>query len=517
MATESGLDGAASRLDDLSDAGRLAQVSALDRALRALPGSGPDPRLARARLVRERIQIRELDPRERRPGSYLPAGPLVQTLNLPGLRLEAQLARTADRLEKSADRMLAGMYRPFVNPPSKYMVIDGIRETANCRRVIDRVKTLCDTMPMNAVLRGRIQKGSADASATLARFEDFLVHDVQPKSRGDARPEVATYARLLRDGYGIEDSSAVWEAALLDASRQARREMDSLATAIDTRASGLGMVSILRGTHPTAEDLLPAVRGVIRHAEGFGRRHWPGMPTDSLRVLSLGFGGRVEGQASSYIRPRPLRAASEPAIFGIALVDVNFPGEVQEAFLAQSCFYLDSVLAARYDVPGETMLWNLHRNDPPARLWSAGMVPFRAWGFFGQQLAAASGQFNSRETRLFEAWTRQLVLARGLEDLRLGQRKLGPQEAPTDLSNLTGVDRRECEGDIQKILEQPGREAALAIQLLTLQKHWNALRSLGIPQAQALRRLAGVALYPPSVQARSLGLAGADAPPRSSR
>ncbi len=517
MATEAGVDAAASDLDDLSDAGRTKQKAALDRAIRARSGSSPDARLARARLARERILIHELDPRERRPGAYLPAGALVQTLNLPGLRLEEQLERTADRLEKSSGRMLTGMYRPMVSMPSRYMVIDGNRETANCRRVIERVKTLCDTLPMSPRLRARIQKSSAEASATLERFADFLVHDVQPKSTGDARPGAELFARLLREGYGIEDSASVWEVALLEASQRARMEMDSLAASIDPRTTGLQMVNILRGTHPTAEDLVPSVRGVLRSAEVYFRRRWPGLPVESLELLPLGFGGRVEGQAASYTRPRPLRAATDRALFGIALIDVNFPGEVQEAFLSQSSFYFDSVLAARNDVPGETLLWSLHRNDPPARLWSAGNTPFRAWGYFGQQLASSSGQFTSRETRLFESWTRLLVLARGLEDLRLGRRMMGPQEAPTDLSNLTGVDRRECEGDVAKILEQPGREAATAIQVLALQKHWKALRDRGVPEAQALRRLAGVALYPPSVQARELGLAAATARPRSSR
>jgi len=498
LAAQAGVESALGHLDHLDDATRAKVLKAFDQAIAAQQGGSPDAALLRARLTREKAAWDELDARERMPSRWYPAVALVEALTAPGATFAQQLEWAAGRMQEAPLRF--GEALKHCHHASKYMVLAALRDGDNCLRVVDRIRELCDTLPEAEGVRERMDLGAVGTSTGVRRFGDYLLHELKPSAPAEARPDTADFDRLMRRGYGMTDSPVRLEAELAAAVAEAHSEMDSLAVALHPGRPAGEILQALKGSHPMAEELLASVESIHRSAEGFAKSRWPDLPFEPVEVRPMGFGWRVEGVASTLVRPQPLRAAAQSPAVEVALTDPSFPPDVQEAFLEQSNFYFDTLLAARNDAPGEALLWNLHRSDPPARLWAAGLGPFTAWGMFAQHLAARSGQFSSLETRLFEAWTRLIMLAQGLEDVRLGRHVFTPQEAPGDLSNLTGVDRRQCEGYVQTLLESPGREAAQALQYLSLEREWKRLRGAGAPEGQALRELAKVALYPPSTQ-----------------
>lgn len=341
----------------------------------------------------------------------------------------------------------------------------------------------------------------------IARFEDFLTNDVRPAAKGDARLDTAQYARLLREGYALEEPPAELEARLTSEANVARREMDSLSAGLDPNRPAPQLLEVLKGSHPEAGEVLPAVTAVFRSAESFARNRWPGLPAAPLEIHPLDFAYRIQGQVVAFQRPRPLRAAVEDPTMGVSLVDPNWPSEVQESFLRQLGFCYDSILAARQDVPGETMLWRLHAMDPGGRLWAAGTHTFQAWGVFAQRLGARVGYFSSNESRMFESWNRLTTLARALADVRLGRREVQPEVAVAEIARRTYIDQAQCRGFVKEALENPGRQAAVACRALAYERTFDALRARGMSEAAALRKLADTALFNPSDQARLLGLA----------
>lgn len=501
---EAGLDACGPRLNDCSEAGVRAARSAIRRAQSAVRGTSPDAALLRSRLARESFAWNELDFRVRRPGAVLPLEGLLDALTVQAvpfpMRLEwlgSRLAQVPRRLSLALDSH--GKYAPE-------MVRYGILDAATTLRALERIRRYTDTLEIAPEVQTGIRDACERSRGMVERYSDFLEHDVLPGAAEDARPEPALYRRMLAEGYGFSEDPAALDARLSQAVTAARRETDSLAASLDRSLTAPALLEILKGSHPSATDVLPAVTAVFRGAEEGARMRWPGLPAAPLEVAPMDFGGRVQGQVSAYARPRPLRAATEEPAFCVALVDPAWPSEVQETFLKQLSFYFDSVLAARHDVPGETMLGRVHAMAPGERLWAAGPHTFQAWGVFAQQLASRSGAFVSAESRLFEAWSRLTALARAQQDLRLGRRATDTETAVAEMGKATGIDPSVCRGYLKEILENPGRQAAVALRALAYRGAFDALRERGASETQALSKLAGTALYLPTDQARLLGL-----------
>ncbi|HVP38369.1 MAG TPA: DUF885 family protein [Candidatus Saccharimonadales bacterium] len=499
-----GLDECGPRLNDYSAPGLRALRAAVRRAQAAPHGTGADASLVRARLTREALVWGELGMPDRRPGAFLPTEALLEALTSPSVPLATRMDWAAAQMAQSALRLGQGVERPPAAGGD--LVRDGILDARTARNTIERIRTYADTLGLEPALRDKVLRAAADARSMVDRFEDHLNYDALPAARPDSRPDTATYARLLAEGYALGGPPAALEARLAAAGAATRQELDSLGARLDPSQKASALVDLLGGTHPQAEDLLPAVAGIFRHAESCARERWPGLPTTSLEVRPMEFGHRVQGMVGTYISPRPLRAAVEEPAFAVALVDPGWPPEVQESFLSQLSVYFDSVLAARHDMPGESMLWRMHRADPAERLWAAGPHTFQAWGMFAQRLAARSGCITSTESRLFQAWTRLAVLARGLADVRLGRRATDPDRAAQAISELTGSELDPARGYVKAILDTPGRPAAVALRMLAFENTFDRLLARGGGEAEALRRLAETALFNPTDQARLLGL-----------
>ncbi|MBI5837442.1 MAG: DUF885 family protein [Candidatus Eisenbacteria bacterium] len=501
---EAGLDACGPRLNDCSEAGVRAARAAIRRARSAVRGTSPDAALLRSRLARESFAWNELDFRVRRPGAVLPLEGLLDALTVQAVPFPTRLEWLGSRLGQLPRRLALALESHGKYSPE--MVRYGILDAATTLRALERIRRYADTLEIPPEVQAGIRNGCEQSRGMVERYSDFLEHDLLPGASEDARPEPSLYRRVLAEGYGYPENPATLEAQLSRAVASARRETDSLAACLDRSLGAAALVEILKGSHPGAAEVLPAVTAVFRGAEEGARSRWPGLPAAPLEVAPMDFGGRVQGQVSSYARPRPLRAAFEEPLFGVALVDPAWPSDVQETFLKQLSFYFDSVLAARHDVPGETMLGRVHAAGPGERTWAAGPHTFQAWGVFAQQLASRSGAFVSVESRLFEAWTRLTALARAQQDLRLGQRITDTETAVSEMGKATGIDPSVCRGYLKEILENPGRQAAVGLRALAYRDAFDALRARGASETEALSKLAGTALYLPTDQARLLGL-----------
>ncbi|HEX3762738.1 MAG TPA: DUF885 domain-containing protein [Kofleriaceae bacterium] len=207
------------------------------------------------------------------------ANPMMYA-GLPGGAVDALIKRDFapkhDRLRSMVTR-LRGVPAIFeaaranvVDPPKEFTDVAIARARGTSGFLAGAVATWAhDAAGGDAALLAEFEAANAAAIAASRSFADWLERDLLPRSHGNYALGEARFLELLRDEEMVElplaDLLAKGEANL----KKDREAFVATARLIDPKRTASQVMTLLGDTHPTADDLIPAVGRSLEAARQF--------------------------------------------------------------------------------------------------------------------------------------------------------------------------------------------------------------------------------------------------------
>jgi uncharacterized protein (DUF885 family) len=327
----------------------------------------------------------------------------------------------------------------------------------------DEQRFLLGALPAEAP---RVQASVAAARKAYADYATFLEHDVVPHAKGDFAAGRGFFEFLLREGYFLEESpDALYDLGkrIFDATTA---EMDAVAKRIDPKARGWPEVTrVIKGHHPTADDLIPSYRREVARARQFliDKDVVPFPPGDDCQVQETPPFLRSTTTASYEAAP-PLDPVTR-GFFYVTPVDRTLPRARQEEMLRENDHgdEIDTVVHEAYPghhlqlsfARGNTSLLRKLADAKRAALLGSDLFA-EGWGLYSEELMGELGYYTDEERLMVLEWT-LVRAARVMIDVSLHTRGMGFDEAVKMLTDQVHLEHELAVSEVRRYTQTPGQ------------------------------------------------------------
>jgi len=271
---------------------------------------------------------------------------------------------------------------------------------------------LLDALPGE---KARIERAIADATKAYLELAAFLEKDLLPRASGDFAFGRENFEALLREGYFLDEGAD----ALYDLGKrlfdQTVADLQTVAHRIDPRAkSWFDVTRVVKGHHPTAEELIPSYVREVARARKFlvDKDVVPFPPGDDCRIEETPVFRRATTSVE-YIAAPALDPVTR-GFFYVTPVDRSLPRARQEEMLRENDHgdQVDTVVHETY--PGHHLQLSFGRTYPSIirklsdskRAYVPGGDLFaEGWGLYAEELMSELGYYTDEERLMQLEWT----------------------------------------------------------------------------------------------------------------
>ena len=342
----------------------------------------------------------------------------------------------------------------------------------------DEEKLLLGVLPGD---KENIHAAITGARRAYADYATFLERDLLPRAKGDFAAGRGFFEFLLRDGYFLGESPD----ALYDLGKRifdsTAASMDDVARRIDPRASSWPEVTrVLKGHHPTADDLIPSYRREVIRARKFlfDKDVVPFPAGDDCQVQETPPFERSTIVAEYMVAP-PLDPQTR-GFFYVTPVDRSLPRARQEQMLRENDHgdQVDTVVHEAYPghhlqlsyARGNTSIMRKLADAKRASLLGSDLFA-EGWGLYSEELMSELGYYTDEERLMQLEWT-LVRAARVMIDVSLHTRGMGFDEAVKMLTDQVHLEHELAVSEVRRYTMTPaqplaylvGRERILAMR-----------------------------------------------------
>jgi uncharacterized protein (DUF885 family) len=332
-----------SKLEDLSDSARTAEIAGLHEYLAkfgAVPASDLSEESAgdRAFLIStihgrllelENVQMWRKDP-DHYTGELSYSVFLVMKRNFAPQeeRLKSVIAR-----EQQAPKLFAAARHNLENPPRVYteVALQQLPDTINFFRhdvpaAFPEVK--------DPKLLAEFKQSNDGAVTALEKYENFLQRDLLPVSHGDFRLGAENFSKkLLYDEMVDIPLDHLLEIGYADLHRNQQR-LKEVAAQIDPKHTPREVLGVLQKDHPAPDQLLPAFRGVLGGLKEFiEQHHIITIPSEVLPIVEETPPFERALTTASMDTPGAYETKATEAMFNVTLPDPSWPPQKIEEWM----------------------------------------------------------------------------------------------------------------------------------------------------------------------------------------
>jgi uncharacterized protein (DUF885 family) len=253
-------------------------------------------------------------------------------------------------------------------------------------------------------LQPGLEEAGQAAAAAVEDYIAYLENEVLPRAVGDFAAGRELFDEILRKEHMVNYDADQLLATGREQFRQTQSQMEAVAREIDPNKSVAEILEESKSVHPTAEELLDAVRHEMAKVRQYVIDHEIAtIPEgETLQVIETPEYLRPLIPFGAYLAPGILEEKQE-GIFVVTPVDPNAPAEAQEEKLRGLNSAKLPVLALHEAYPGHhlQLVYANHTETIPRRMGSFLATLFiEGWAFYCEELLEQTGYIAQPVQRL---------------------------------------------------------------------------------------------------------------------
>ncbi len=375
--------------------GLLDRLRFIDRATLAA-NDVCDADLLERRLKWELTDFEHVRSWQRSPGAYLATigGGCNGLVIRDFAPLEDRIASLTSRLG-DAPALLAQAKRNLADP-SLYHVETAIEAGAGMRALFEHDLPKAAEGVTDGAARERFEEANTTALAAVDDFVAWMKAELMPKARDDFAWGAGIMSRLLSETDSIDEPIDVLIRRGEEDLRAHQARLKEVAAKIDPKSKPVEVVDAVSRDHPTPEELLPHVAGLLEELRQFSiDARLCTMPTD-VRIAvkeTPGF-SRMTTQAACST-PGPFERVAKEAYYYVTPPDAAWPAERTESYLKFFNRWSIPGVTAHEAYPGHYVhLTYLHRAESVLGRYLMSITPVEGWAHYVEQLMIEAGYGN---------------------------------------------------------------------------------------------------------------------------
>jgi len=343
-------------------------------------------------------------------------------------------------------------------------------------------------------LRNSILKATQEAEKSFDEYYDFLKEKILPVSKGDFAAGKKLFDYLLANHhqlpYDSNDLVKIGERVI----RETLAELEKISRRIDPGKDWTEIVSEIRKSHPTKENLLSFYQEQMQKSHNYLKdKELVTLPEDEkLEVVESPVFVRHLIPYAAYMSPAPLEK-NQKGFYWVTPVDPSLPAEKQEEQLQGHNIYKSVVTTLHEGYPGHHMqLVISNRNDSKVRRLFGTSVFWEGWALYCEEMMYEQGYYTDIRTRLFQLKDQLWRGCRVVIDVKLHTKKMTFDQAVDMLVNVAKLERVNAIAEVKRYSQDPTQPMSYAIgklEILKLRDEYKKLKGEKFDQKEFHDRL----------------------------
>jgi uncharacterized protein (DUF885 family) len=397
---------------------------------------------------------------------------LFEMLERPGPTNEATALAALARLEAIPGQLL--LARTNLERPSRVATEVAREDARGVGAFLEQHRTFLERYSGDPARTRRAVDQAISAYRSYARWlGDVLL------PRSTASPAIGRdlFRFLLEEDYALPGDIDAVERIGREAFDDARSQLADVAAALGHGEESWPSVgALLKGNHPSGEDLVPAYQDEVKRAKNFlvTRNVVPLPPSDTLVVRETPDFARATTEVA-YDMPPPFETGSATAIMFVTPPDARWPAKKQEQYLREHNHgdIVDTVAHEAY--PGHHLQVSFARRHPSAvRRVVDSDILCEGWALYAEQLMSEEGYFTSEE-RFFQLEWRLVRAARVLIDVGIHTGKMSLEQARSLLVDEVHLEPVLASSEVRRYALSPTQPLSYVVgesQIRAMRERW---------------------------------------------
>lgn len=330
---------------------------------------------------------------QRAPGSYL--GTIGSGCNGLVIRDFAPLSERISALAARLDAVpkLLEQAKTNLSDPSRYHVETAIEQGGGMRALFLRDLPDAAAPLDDAALKQRFDDANTGALAAVDAFVAWMKSDLLPKATEDFAWGADNFRKLLSQTDSVDEPLDLLIKRGEEDLRAHQAALRDVAARIDPKAPPADVVDAVSRDHPSPEELVPHVGGLLEELRQFSiDARLCTMPTDVRIAMkeTPGF-ARMTTQAACST-PGPFERVAKEAYYYVTPPDAAWPAERTESYMKFFNRWSIPGVTAHEAYPGHYVhLTYLHRAPSAAGRYLLSITPIEGWAHYVEQLMVEAG------------------------------------------------------------------------------------------------------------------------------